>query len=206
MVIGDIRYLELSGSKIHELPPLLVRMSHKVTRLDRVVEMAGEIAESDDMIPAVMTEDQNLEFELERQRMDLSLDLVQRYLGIVVSWQWGDDVLEWIRQCELTFGTSIDLRFLLRPNLWPHAGRSSFVRLLLDKSVPTKGIELEKAVGMRLTFRQPPPLRCFSDQFLYFLNNSVAQTAYDSWAGLSPDPVSAFPPERFHFEVVDMTV
>ena len=73
-------------------------------------------------------------------------------------------------------------------------------------SVETGGVALEKAVGMRLTFRQPPPLKCFSDQFLLYLNSTVATTAYNTWAGMSQAPVSSLPPERFHFDVVNMSL
>ena len=60
--------------------------------------------------------------------------------------------------------------------------------------------------GMRLTFRQPPPLKCFSDQFLLYLNTSIADTAYHTWAGMSVDAASSLPPERFHFDVVNMSL
>lgn len=49
-----------------------------------------------------------------------------------------------------------------------------------------------------------PPLADFSDQFLFYLNGTLANTAYRTWAGLSPDPVWALPPERFHLQVVAM--
>jgi hypothetical protein len=63
---------------------------------------------------------------------------------------------------------------------------------------------LENAVGLRLTFRQPPPIACFSDQFLFYLNSTVAGSAYERWARLNSDPAAYLPPERFHFQVVDM--
>jgi hypothetical protein len=113
-------------------------------------------------------------------------------------------VLDWIRQCEITFGSRPDLRPLLRTDVWPHAGRTSFVQLLKDKDVHTDGVALENAVGLRLTFRQPPPISCFSNQFLFYLNGTVADTAYQTWAKMSPDPVSALPPERFDVQVVTM--
>ena len=129
--------------------------------------------------------------------MDLALNLMDQYLVFVKHWQWGDSILEWIRQCETTFETRVELRNLLRADVWPHAGRSSFVTLLEDKDVATDGVGIEKAVGLRLTFRQPPPLKCFSNQFLFYLNSPVANTAYSTWAGMSRAPVSALPPERF---------
>jgi hypothetical protein len=138
--------------------------------------------------------------------MDLAINMVDQYLHLVTQWQWGDSILEWIRQCEITFGTRLELRNLLRPDVWPHAGRSSFVTLLGDKAVSSAGIELDQAVGLRLTFRQPPPISCFSNQFLFYLNSSVASTAYQTWAHLSPNPVTSLPPERFSFEVIDMSV
>src|SRR3712207_8799655 len=47
----------------------------------------------------------------------------------------------------------------------------SFVDLLEDKKVGQDGVDIEKAVGLRLTFRQPPSIEHFSDQFLFFLRS-----------------------------------
>jgi hypothetical protein len=146
------------------------------------------------------------EIEHDRRKMDLAINLVDQYLGLIQHWQWGDSILEWIRQCETTFGSRLELRNLLKNDVWPHAGRSSFVTLLADKAVRTEGVEIEKAVGLRLTFRQPPPIACFSNQFLFYLNSTLASTAYQTWAGLSPAPISSLPPERFIFDVVNMSV
>ena len=208
MILGDRKFVELPGSKTHELPPLLVRTTPGVKRLDRVMEMANDLIEREDMLapPSFETDPVRGQLEMERRKMDLALNLTQQYLEFVQHWRWGDDVLEWIRQCETTFETRTDLRNLLRADLWPHAGRCSFVTLLEDKAVETGGVALEKAVGMRLTFRQPPPLKCFSDQFLLYLNSTVGNTAYQTWAGLSQSPVSSLPPERFTFQVVNMSL
>lgn len=200
-IVGDRKFVEVPGEKTHELPPLLVRTSPKVRRLDRVVGMANDIIDSDDMMPLPQVE--GFDSELDSRKMDLAINLVEQYMHLVTQWQWGDSILEWIRQCETTFGMRLELRNLLRPDLWPHAGRSSFVTLLNDKAVGD-GVLLDQAVGLRLTFRQPPPISCFSNQFLFYLNSSVSTTAYQTWAHLSPDPVSCLPPERFTFQVIDM--
>jgi len=202
-ILGDRKFVEVPGSTTHELPPLLVRMAADVKRLDKVMGMANDLIEQEDMIP---TQPFAVADSQDRRKMDLALSLVDQYLGFVQHWQWGDSILEWIRQCETTFENRIDLRNLLRADVWPHAGRSSFVTLLEDKAVKTGGVGIEKAVGLRLTFRQPPPLRCFSNQFLFYLNSPVANTAYHTWAGLSPSPTSAFPPERFIFNVFNMSL
>ncbi len=204
-IVGGRNYVEIAGDRTHELPPLLVRMS-PVERLDRVVDMAGDIVESEHMMADLPAEDwAAAEIEAGRRRMDLAINLVEQYLGLVTHWKWGDSILEWIRQCEVTFENRLELRSLLRPDVWPHAGRRSFVTLLADKHVPLKEVDLERAVGLRLTFRQPPPISCFSDQFLFFLKATVASAAYETWAKMSPEPVASLPPERFYFEVVDMT-
>jgi hypothetical protein len=206
-ILGDRKFVEVPGEKTHELPPLLVRTAPKVRRLDRVVGMANDMVDSEDMIPIPAMEGlAEYESEFDRRKMDLAINMVDQYLHLVTQWQWGDSILEWIRQCEITFGTRLELRNLLRPDVWPHAGRSSFVTLLGDKAVSSAGVELDQAVGLRLTFRQPPPISCFSNQFLFYLNSSVASTAYQTWAHLSPDPVSCLPPERFSFDVIDMSV
>jgi hypothetical protein len=141
---------------------------------------------------------------LERRRFDLALQLAEQYRGLLSHWTWGDSILEWIRQCEITFEYEDTLRRLLHPDVWPHAGRSSFVTLLAEKHVPTHGVALERAVGLRLTFRQPPPIDCFSNQFLFYLNSTVADSAYHTWSHLSPQSTSLLPPERFNFDVVDI--
>ena len=210
-IIGDRKFVEVPGGKTHQLPPLLVKTVPGVKRLDKIMGIATDIIEQEDMVP--MMEDagsapvelRQVE-DLDRRRMDLALNLVEQYLGLLTHWQWGDSVIEWIRQCEITFGTRIELRHLLRNDVWPHAGRSSFVQLLEDKAVETPGVELEKAVGLRLAFRQMPPIRCCSDQFLFYLNQTVANTAYQKWQSMTPAPIAALPPERFSFEVVNLSI
>ena len=217
-ILGDRKFVEVPGDRKPELPPLLVRMSPEVRRLDRVMEMANDVIDQEDMLPPAGLETlgessesalahlERTQLDMERRKMDLALNLVDQYLGLLRHWQWGDSILEWIRQCETTFDTRVDLRHLLRHDLWPHAGRSSFVMLLEDKDVKTGDVGIEKAVGLRLTFRQPPPLKCFSNQFLFYLNSTVANSAYQTWAGMSPNPVSSLPPERFMFQVVNMSL
>jgi hypothetical protein len=204
-IVGDRKFVEVPGEKTHELPPLLVRTIPKVRRLDRVVGMANSLIDSEDMMAPPAFDGSVTDFEVDRRKMDLAINLADKYLRFVTQWQWGDSILEWIRQCEITFGARLELRNLLRTDVWPHAGRSSFVMLLEDKAVPTEGVEFEKAVGMRLTFRQPPPISCFSNQFLFYLNSSVATTAFDTWSHLSPAPLSCLPPERFTFDIIDMS-
>ena len=136
-ILGDRRFVEVPGSKTHELPPLLVRMAPDVRRLDKVMGMANDLIEQEDMIAplesaAPEADPGRAHLDIERRKMDLALNLVDQYLGFVQHWQWGNSILEWIRQCETTFETRIDLRNLLRADLWPHAGRSSFVMLLED--------------------------------------------------------------------------
>jgi|SRR5579864_479164 len=205
-ILGDRKFVEVPGSRTHELPPLLVRMSPNVRRLDQVMDMASALIDQEDLMPLAPNESEAALADLDHRRMDLAVNLVEQYLEFRRDWQWGDSILEWVRQCETTFETRIDLRSLLRADVWPHAGRSSFVTLLEDKAVDTHGVGIEKAVGMRLTFRQPPPLKCFSNQFLLYLNSPVANTAYSTWAGMSPRPVSALPPERFTFDIVNMSL
>lgn len=141
---------------------------------------------------------------VEQRKFDLAIQLAERYRGLLSYWQWGDSVLEWIRQCEITFEGEEALRNLLHPDVWPHASRASFVTLLREKQVKTNGVQLERAVGLRLTFRQPPPIDCFSNQFLLYLNSTVANSAYETWSHLTPVAPALFPPDRFHFEVFDL--
>src|SRR5437588_111567 len=173
--MSDRMYIEIPGKRTHELPPLLIHAEDAAhtTRLSEMVDLAGDIVEAEDMIPALPVDER----VAEQRKHDLALQLAEKYLGLVSHWQWGDSILEWIRQCEITFDAEETLRRLLHPDLWPHASRSSFVTLLVDKAVPTHGVGLEKAVGLRLTFRQPPPIDCFSDQFLFYLNSTVAARA-----------------------------
>ena len=196
----DRHYIEVPGAGTHELPPLLVRTVPEDASRAELVERAAEIVEAEDMIAESNSD------VMTNRKIDLAIHLADQYLGLLAHWAWGDSVVEWIRQCETTFESTDSLKHLLSRDVWPHAARSSFVDLLLDKHVPTHGIPLDRAVGMRLTFRQPPPIDCCSNQFLFFLNGRLAGTAYQTWAGMSAASCGHFPPDRFHFEVLDTTL
>lgn len=198
--MADRTYVRIPGTKTHELPPLLVRASSPGVLAGEVLDHAAAIVESEDILPPT-GEGADI---VEQRKFDLAVRLAEQYKALVAQWMWGDSILEWIRQCEITFQGEAALRELLHPDLWPHAGRSSFVTLLIDKSVG-RGAPLEEAVGLRLTFRQPPPIDFFSNQFLFYLNPTLAGKAYETWARLSASVAGVFPPERFHFEVFELS-
>ena len=145
---SNLEYVKVPGSVTHELPPLLVSGISEGARRDDLLSRAAQIIESEDMIadadPGIIDE----------RKLDLALNLTDQYFGLLQHWAWGDSVFEWIRQCETTFEVSRELRNILRADVWPHASRSSFVTLLQDKGVRCDGVDLEKAVGLRLTFRR----------------------------------------------------
>ena len=199
-MIRDGRYIAIPGEKTHELPPLLVHAVVAHAPEESEGELASVLVEAEDMLAESDAEQE----VLEQRKLDLALQLTEQYRHLLAHWQWGDSVLEWIRQCETTFENESTLRQLLHPDVWPHAGRASFVTLLIDKHVQAPGVGLEKAVGLRLTFRQPPPIDCFSNQFLFYLNSTIADTAYQTWSHLVPRAPALLPPERFHFDVVDI--
>jgi hypothetical protein len=196
----DERYIDIPGNGTHELPPLLLNSLADRAAAADVPDLASVMSEAEDMLAA----SDATEEVLERRKFELAVQLAERYKGLRTQWQWGDSILEWIRQCEITFEGADGLRQLLHPDVWPHASRSSFVTLLEEKHVATAGMALERAVGLRLTFRQPPPIDCCSNQFLLFLNSTVADTAYRTWSHLVPDALMLLPPHRFHFEVVNI--
>src|ERR1700675_1329286 len=183
--MSDRTYIEIPGNRTHDLPPLLIHgePAANATPLSEMMDLAAGIVEGEDMIP-FSPMDESL---AARQKYDLALQLTEKYLALVAHWQWGDSILEWIRQCEITFSAEETLRKLLHPDLGPPPGRRSFVTLLSDKAVPTHGVGIEKAVGLRLTFRQPPPIDCFSNQFLIYLDSTVAGSAYQTWAQLTAE-------------------
>src|SRR5262249_53098399 len=112
-IVGDRKFVELPGEKTHELPPLLVRTAPKVKRLDRVVNLENDLIDAEDMLLNSTLE--GFDPEADRRKMDLAINLADQYLRFVTEWQWGDSILEWIRQCETTFCTRVELRSLLRP-------------------------------------------------------------------------------------------
>lgn len=201
-IIGGRKYVEIPGGGTHELPPLLLREGASPSGLGGMVGLAERIIESDSLIPDILQDPSNADSSLESRKLGLAISLAEEYVNFLTHWNWGASILEWIRQCEITFETKPVLRPLLRPDLWPHADRSSFVTLLGDKRVPSEGVDLENAVGYRLTFRQPPPIDCFSDKFLFLLNSSLAGKAYQTWSSVSGAQGASLPPERFHFVVM----
>jgi hypothetical protein len=198
--MSDARYIDIPGSGTHELPPLLLNSSADRAPVEEAPDLASVMPEAEDMLGVSGATEE----VLERRKFELAVQLAERYKGLRTQWQWGDSILEWIRQCEITFEGADGLRQLLHADVWPHASRASFVTLLEEKQVVTEGVPLERAVGLRLTFRQPPPIGCFSNQFLLYLNSSVADTAYQTWSHLVPDALMLLPPHRFHFEVLNI--
>ncbi len=196
--MGARCYLEIPGTQTHELPPLLLHSAG--TRDEDLLNQAAGIVEEEDMV-----HDSNASLELfEQRKFDLAVNLAERYQALVAHWEWGDSIVDWIRQCEITFAQLDTLRPFLHPDVWPHAGRSSFITLLAEKRVTAPGVTLEQAVGLRLTFRQPPPIACCTDQFLFYLNSPVAGTAYRRWTHSMLHPPALLPPNRFHFQVLDV--
>jgi hypothetical protein len=166
--------------------------------------MATRAIEAEDLIPSIRLDLFVTNEEVQRRKMDMAISMVDQYCDLGRQWSWGDGILEWIRQCEITFKGHVGLSPLLRPDVWPHAGNSSFVRLLQDKAISPSGVDLQRAVGFRLAYRHMPPLSDLSEQFLYYLGPRIASAAYNTWAGMMPDPISSLPPERFHVQVVSM--
>src|SRR5215472_8543448 len=199
-VMRDSRYIKIPGNTPYELPPLLVHSPAEHAPHDQSADLNSVMLEAEDML-AASDADPDI---LDQRRFDLALQLAEQYRGLLSHWTWGDSILEWIRQCEITFECEDTLRALLHPDVWPHASRCSFVSLLVEKEVPTHGVALERAVGLRLTFRQPPPIDCFSNQFLFYLNSTVANSAYQTWAHLTSESTALLPPERFHFQVHEL--
>jgi hypothetical protein len=198
--MSDARYIDIPGNGTHELPPLLLNSLAGNAPAQEAPDLASVMPEAEDMLSV----SDATEEVLEHRKFELAVQLAERYKGLRAQWRWGDSILEWIRQCEITFEGADALRQLLHPDVWPHASRSSFVTLLEEKRVATAGVPLERAVGLRLTFRQPPPIDCCSNQFLLYLNSTVADTAYRTWSHLVPEALMLLPPHRFHFEVLNI--
>ena len=200
VILGNRKYVEIPGDRIHELPPLLLKQT-RGGEIESVVDRAEAMVENDWLVPDDPPVDARAARDLEQRKVGLAVNLAEQYVNFLTHWTWGESILEWIRQCETTFETRPTLRPLLQPDVWPHASRASFVLLLEDKRVPSGRVNLENAMGYRLTFRQPPPIHFFSDKFLFFLNHSMATSAYQAWAGAGGQQVISLPPERFRFVV-----
>ncbi len=75
-IIGDRKFLEPPGDRLHELPPLMIHRFVDVGRLDKVVGMAERIVESEDMIPPSALD---AEFLTGQQRkLDLAIQMVEQ--------------------------------------------------------------------------------------------------------------------------------
>ena len=201
-VLGDRQYVEIPGDSAFELPPLVLRSAPRLDELAELVYVAGRIVDTESLIPGAAQDALNAENMLEDARYGLAANLIAEYKQFVRHWVWGESVLDWILQCETSFESQPMLRSLLRPDVWPHAGRSSFVTLLEDKQATDEGIELEDAMGYRLTFRQPPPIEFFSEKFLLWLRSSLGRAAFAKWVASAGRQDASLPPERFQFFVM----
>ena len=131
--------------------------------------------------------------ETERRNYDLAVNLTEQYLRLLAHWQWGDSILESIRQSKLRSKPMPRCAVASIRIVWPHASRSSFVTLLVDKDVHAP-VSLENAVGMRLTFRQAAAYRLLLEPVSLLSEFPVTGTAYQTWAHISdrtPDITAA---------------
>lgn len=198
--IGNRRFVDIPGdpNKIFELPPLLI--AQEVTEdsfgeeILSAVERDGLIELPDNIIP----NEKSLQM-LEMARFDLANNLGEKYTDVIRNWYLGEFILEWIRQCEITFSHSTELKKLIHPDIWPRADRKNIATLLTDKSVCEEE-ELQSAIGVRISYRILPPVKYFSDHYLFYIGPIVHKTAYNAWASSYPAQIE-LPPERFHFEV-----
>src|SRR5260370_42580787 len=97
---GSRRYLEIPGSAMHDLPPLLMRGAPAATSREHVVELASEIVDSEDIIIPDATPSESVR---EQRRLDLALHLAGQYYGLLKHWNWGDSILEGFRHAEIIF-------------------------------------------------------------------------------------------------------
>jgi len=81
---------------MHELPPLLI---HSISAASAPADLNSVMPEAEEML-SVSDASENV---LEQRRFDLAVQLTEQYRGLLSHWTWGDSVLEWIRQCEITF-------------------------------------------------------------------------------------------------------
>ena len=84
-ILGGRKFVEIPGDKLHELPPLLVHASPQHKRLDKVMDMANDIIESEELMSDAMiadpaTHDILPDIDLDRRKMDLAISLVEQYL------------------------------------------------------------------------------------------------------------------------------
>ena len=198
-IIGNRKYVNVPGGKTHELPPLLLKERIAPAGLEQIVALAEQMVETETLVTGIRRDPHESDSSLRQRKFNLAINFAEHYLQFLRHWDWGESIVEWIRQCETTFETKAALRPLIHADVWPHVNNSSFVTLLSDKAVPSGPVNLENAVGFRLTFRQPPPIECLSDNFLVF-NAALAQKAYHTWADAAKE--GSLPPERFHFLVV----
>src|SRR5688500_1162100 len=113
-IVGDRRFVEIPGDRLHPPPPLFRRPSPDVRRLDRVMDMASDIVQSEELLAETAMQEWTDGLEAERRRMDLAVNLVDQYLAVVAHWQWGDSILGWIKHCETQFQFTHELRNVLR--------------------------------------------------------------------------------------------
>jgi hypothetical protein len=197
-IIGGRKFIELPGDKKFELPPLILGSSTQC--IPGLLDAAKSIVE-EDILPEIEINNQQ---DQEARTVDLGINLLKQYTSLLTDWTTGSEIIGWIKDCELGFKFNPTLHNLLRPDVWPHSGRRSFIPLLLDKKIFPESNYVQKAVGLSLMFRRPPPISCLTDQFLMYLNKGVAETVYLRWADLQPPPILDLPAERFDFMVVKM--
>jgi hypothetical protein len=203
MDTADKSYLlEIPGDKVYELPPFCLSGKPQALWSEVNFRNAEKLVREEGLIPNTSSTVLDPGTAL-RQEHDLAINIAERYRRLQLLWRLGDDILRWVTHCETTFKLNATLNPFLSPDIWPHAGRTSFIHLLETKNI-ADALETEQAIGLRLAFRKPLPLNCLSDQFLFFLSPAVTKEAFITWTSMVPPPIHRFPPNRFDFQVFNL--
>src|SRR5580692_1700425 len=91
------RFVEVPGLIIHQLPPLLVRFTPRVPRIDKIAHGAKSIIETDLLTLPDAPDfyfDQHTGLEIKKVSA-LAMELINLYLEFVLFWEWGNSIVSW---------------------------------------------------------------------------------------------------------------
>jgi hypothetical protein len=186
-------YLQIPFPGLIELPPLLISPTRSV-ELD-LYEAAERVSET-----GFLTNQDSRDFQA-RAYNSVSF-LANAYTGLLNTWRIGTDVMEWTRQCSITFEDIPVLKeTFCESDIWPNPRVHLLVELLKEKVVDLNGTDLEVATGLTRTFQVEPPFVSLTPEFMLFLYQTAGRSAYQNWSGTSPPPNLRLPPDKFYFQI-----
>lgn len=191
--IGGLKFVELPGNHIIELPPLILSTVNNKFEYKNI----KTVFEKNDRLI-----DKNVDPEKIRH-FDLALNILNLYSEFSKTWSTGNCIFRWIEQCRTNRNINDPLSPVLAKT-WPdNLDLLRFGHLIEAKRIELDGKDIYSCLGIRYMFDQIPPIEYLSSEYLA-IQDQIARNNFCNAIKNCVQSDTLLPTERFNFQVIKL--